>query len=75
MLGRLDPSTLLQTHTVQGFVESGLALLVHVVEHFSDHTGRIACITKAWKNVDRGLYRGRNLNVRDEKSPRFSGGF
>ena len=64
VLDRIDPSTLLQTHRVQGFVESGLSILVHVVEHFSYHTGQIAYIVKSRKNVDLGFYRGRNLNLR-----------
>jgi len=64
VLDRLDPSTLLQTHRVQGFVESGLSILVHVVEHFSYHTGQIAYITKSRKNIDLGFYRGRNLNLK-----------
>ena len=62
VLDRLDPSTLLQSHRVQGFVESGLSILVHVVEHFSYHTGQIAYITKARKNIDLGFYRGKDLN-------------
>ena len=62
VLDRLDPSTLLQTHRVQGFVESGLSILVHVVEHFSYHTGQIAYIVKSRKNVDLGFYRGKDLN-------------
>jgi uncharacterized damage-inducible protein DinB len=62
VLDRIDPSTLLQTHRVQGFVESGLSILVHVVEHFSYHTGQIAYIVKSRRNVDLGFYRGRDLN-------------
>ena len=62
VLDRIDPSTLLQTHRVQGFVESGLSILVHVVEHFSYHTGQIAYIVKSRKNVDLGFYRGTDLN-------------
>ena len=64
VLDRLDPATLLQTHRVQGFVESGLSILVHVVEHFSYHTGQIAYIVKSRKNVDLGFYRGKDLNKR-----------
>ncbi|HZE99317.1 MAG TPA: DinB family protein [Planctomycetota bacterium] len=64
VLDRLDPSTLLQTHRVQGFVESGLSILVHVVEHFSYHTGQIAYVVKSRKNVDLGFYRGKNLNAK-----------
>ena len=62
VLDRIDPSTLLQTHRVQGFVESGLSILVHVVEHFSYHTGQLAYIVKSRKNVDLGFYRGKDLN-------------
>lgn len=64
VLDALDPGTLLQTHRVQGFVESGLSILVHVVEHFSYHTGQIAYLVKARKNVDLGFYRGKNLNAK-----------
>ncbi|HLY09519.1 MAG TPA: DUF1572 family protein [Planctomycetota bacterium] len=64
VLDALDPAALLRTYRVQGFVESGLSILVHVVEHFSYHTGQIAYIVKSTKNVDLGFYRGRNLNAK-----------
>ncbi len=64
MLDRLDAARLLDTHRVQGFVESGLSILVHVVEHFSYHTGQIAYIVKSKKNIDLGFYRGKNLDAR-----------
>ena len=62
VLDRLDPTKLLETHRVQGFVESGLSILVHVAEHLSYHTGQIAYIVKSRKNVDLGFYRGKDLN-------------
>ena len=62
VLDRLDPAKLLETHRVQGFVESGLSILVHVAEHLSYHTGQIAYIVKSRKNVDLGFYRGKDLN-------------
>jgi uncharacterized damage-inducible protein DinB len=64
VIDRLDSATLLRSHRVQGFVESGLSILVHVVEHFSYHTGQIAYIVKSRKNVDLGFYRGKDLNQR-----------
>jgi uncharacterized damage-inducible protein DinB len=64
VIDRLDPTKLEETHRVQGFVESGLSILVHVVEHFSYHTGQIAYIVKSRKNVDLGFYRGKNLNAK-----------
>jgi uncharacterized damage-inducible protein DinB len=64
VLDRLDPASLLVPRRVQGFTESGLSILVHVVEHFSYHTGQIAYIVKARKDVDLGFYRGTNLNAK-----------
>jgi uncharacterized damage-inducible protein DinB len=64
VLERIDPAALMKTHKVQGFVESGLSILVHVVEHFSYHTGQIAYFVKSRKNVDLGFYRGKNLNAK-----------
>jgi uncharacterized damage-inducible protein DinB len=63
-IDRLDSEILLRSHHVQGFVETGLSILVHVVEHFSYHTGQIAYIVKARKNIDLGFYRGKDLNKR-----------
>ncbi len=64
VIDRIDVARLLDTHRVQGFVESGLSILVHVVEHFSYHTGQLAYIVKSRKNVDLGFYRGRNLDAK-----------
>lgn len=64
VLDALDVTRLLDSHRVQGFVETGLSIIVHVVEHFSYHTGQIAYLTKATKNVDLGFYRGKNLDAK-----------
>jgi uncharacterized damage-inducible protein DinB len=64
VIDRLEAPALLQSYRVQGFVETGLSILLHVVEHFSYHTGQIAYIVKSRKNVDLGFYRGRDLNKR-----------
>lgn len=63
-LDRVDPATLLQPRRVQGYSESGLSIIVHVVEHLSYHTGQIAYITKAAAATDLGFYRGQNLNAK-----------
>lgn len=47
---------LLQDYEVQVFEESGVAVLVHAVEHFSYHTGQIARETKRMREVDLGFY-------------------
>ncbi|MFH1276894.1 MAG: DUF664 domain-containing protein [Candidatus Eisenbacteria bacterium] len=62
-LEAVDPGTLLETRRVQVFEESGLSVLVHVVEHFSYHVGQIARATKAKENVDLEFYGGIDLEV------------
>ncbi|MEM7162273.1 MAG: DinB family protein [Bacteroidota bacterium] len=51
-----------QEKTIQGFEENGVSILMHVVEHFSYHTGQIALLTKAMKNKDLGFYGNSHLN-------------
>lgn len=46
---------------VQGYVESGVGILVHVVEHFSYHTGQISLHTKLLLDTDLGYYAGQDL--------------
>ena len=55
-LDEVKASDLEQNYDVQVFRESGVSILVHVVEHFSYHTGQITYITKALKNIDTGYY-------------------
>jgi uncharacterized damage-inducible protein DinB len=62
-LDRLDPASLLEIRRVQGFDESGLSILVHVVEHFSYHVGQMTWFVKARKAVDMGYYAGYDLDV------------
>ena len=61
VLDHLDPDALLAPRRVQGFDETGISILVHVVEHFSYHTGQIAYAVKAGKDLDLGFYRGVDL--------------
>lgn len=58
----LDEPTLLQVRTVQGFQKTGLAIVLHVTEHMSYHTGQIALLTKLLTNEDLGFYKGLDLN-------------
>ena len=62
VIDELDPSRLLERHRVQGDDWSVLSILVHVVEHFSYHTGQVSYVVKAGKNCDLGYYQGLNLN-------------
>ncbi|MCZ6572115.1 MAG: DUF664 domain-containing protein [Planctomycetota bacterium] len=59
---RLEPAALLATHRVQGFEETGTSILVHVIEHFSYHTGQITYAAKTMLNVDTGYYAGQDLD-------------
>ena len=70
VLRQLDPATLLEKRSVQVFEETGLAILVHVVEHFSYHVGQITYFVKSTKAVDLQYYGDLDL----EKSARASGG-
>lgn len=64
VLRTTPPENLLVARPVQAFVESGLAIVVHVVEHFSYHVGQIAFATKLLRDRDLGFYRGVDLTRR-----------
>ena len=57
----VDKESLLMERMVQGFTLTGLAIILHVVEHYSYHTGQIAFRTKQLRNQDLGFYAGLNL--------------
>ncbi|MCU0448650.1 MAG: DUF1572 domain-containing protein [Bernardetiaceae bacterium] len=63
VLAQLTPEMLAQSRRVQGFDETVLSILVHVVEHFSYHVGQISYLTKLYKNVDLQYYGGHDLNT------------
>ncbi len=48
-------------YEVQCYRESLLSIVVHVIEHFSYHTGQITYVTKMVCNVDTGYYEGEDL--------------
>ncbi|MFN0013552.1 MAG: DinB family protein [Saprospiraceae bacterium] len=58
-----DAANLLRVRSVQGFQLSGLGIVLHVVEHYSYHTGQIAFWTKLLKDKDLGFYAGVDLTV------------
>ncbi len=57
---------MLRKRVVQGFEMSGIAIAVHVCEHYSYHTGQIAFWVKLLKNKDLNYYAGVNLNAKNE---------
>ncbi|MFN5910700.1 MAG: DinB family protein [Bacteroidota bacterium] len=50
---------------IQGFNVSGYSAIIHVLEHFSYHTGQITLLTKLWSGSDTGFYSGLDLNLRN----------
>ncbi|MDX2072020.1 MAG: DinB family protein [Haliscomenobacter sp.] len=65
VLDRLKPEDLERPILVQGFDETGLSILIHVVEHFSYHVGQMAYIVKARLDKQTNFYGGINLENND----------
>lgn len=61
-LDNLTQEAILSPVVVQGFEETGLSVLVHVVEHFSYHVGQITYFVKWRKNIDTAYYGGLELD-------------
>lgn len=60
-----DEDSLLKTRMVQGFEKNGIAIILHITEHYSYHTGQIALLTKLMTNEDLGFYKGLDLNKKN----------
>ena len=58
----LDENRLISTYTVQCFNETGVSILIHVIEHFSYHTGQITLLTKLLTNKATNFYEDLDLN-------------
>jgi uncharacterized damage-inducible protein DinB len=65
VLDQITSDDLVNIHAVQGFQESGMAILLHVTEHFSYHTGQITWMVKASKAVDMKYYGGMDLEAKN----------
>lgn len=63
-LEKVNTTDLLATHDVQGFQETGIAILIHVVEHYSYHVGQMTYFVKAIKDMDMGYYAGLDLEAK-----------
>lgn len=63
VINGIKPEDLITAKAVQGFQEQVTSILVHVIEHFSYHTGQITYFTKYRKNMDTNYYRGLDLNA------------
>lgn len=63
LIGGLSEADLMQVRSVQGFEQTGINSIIHVVEHFSYHTGQIAFWTKFLRDVDLKFYGDIDINV------------
>jgi uncharacterized damage-inducible protein DinB len=52
----LTDEQLTAARTIQGYETTGAEALLHVVEHFAQHTGQIILMTKALTGEDLGFY-------------------
>lgn len=58
----LGQEQLAREHEVQCYKETGVAIIVHVTEHFSYHVGQVTLHTKLLLDVDTGYYAGQDLS-------------
>ena len=65
VIARANEENLLYHRVVQGTSYTGVAIIIHVTEHYSYHTGQIVFLTKLFKNVDMGFYAGVDLNQKN----------
>ncbi|MEM8582972.1 MAG: DinB family protein [Bacteroidota bacterium] len=59
----IDETELMRVRAVQAYTLTGLAALIHAVEHFSYHTGQIIQLTKMRYNISLDFYGGQALDT------------
>jgi len=71
VIADLSPERLLRKVTIQDYEVTELTAVVHVVEHFSLHTGQIVYATKILINRDLSLYdsQGHRIDGRQAGTP------
>ena len=62
LLKEVTVAEISRKRNVQTYTLSGMAVVLHVVEHYSYHTGQIIFWTKELKNKDLGFYNDAQLN-------------
>ena len=62
IIKNITEEDLIKSRSVQGYNLSGIAIIIHVTEHLSYHTGQITFWTKCLKDKDMGYYAGMDLN-------------
>ena len=62
----LNDDDLLVKHSVQAYELTAIGIIIHVVEHYSYHTGQIIFWTKLIKDKDLGFYSNVDLNKKNK---------
>lgn len=62
IIENIQPGDMLTKKSVQGFDLSAIGIVIHVVEHYSYHTGQIIYWTKMLKDKDLEFYKNIDLN-------------
>jgi uncharacterized damage-inducible protein DinB len=65
----LGPDELTKIYTIQKYEVSGVEAVLHVVEHFSYHTGQIIFATKFVTGEDLGFYRHLSTLADGDRTP------
>lgn len=65
IIGNLPEVEALRVRGVQAFQLSGTGIVLHVVEHYSYHTGQIVYITKLLRNRNLDFYGSVDLNQKN----------
>ena len=69
-IGAVTPERLTERLSIQKYDVTVLEAILHVVEHFSGHTGQILFLTKMLTGADLGYYRHlRSAAAHGEKTP------
>lgn len=66
VLDNVTEEELIEIRKVQVYEESVLSILIHVIEHFSYHTGQITYITKMLLDRQTDYYANQNLEINHE---------
>lgn len=62
IIQQVNADTLVRVHAVQDSQETGMGIILQVVEHFSYHTGQISLHTKLNKNIDLEFFKDYDLD-------------
>jgi uncharacterized damage-inducible protein DinB len=66
VLNQLNTEQLLATYQVQAFRETGMSMLIHVIEHTSYHVGQITYLTKWLTDQQTNYYGDIDLESKNE---------